>query len=147
MRSFSCVGTWTCSSPSSRCAGPEARGVAVASDRVSCARALRRYNTIMKLIFISATFSIIWYMRRHRVVSQTYSKEEDTFKIVYLIAPAALLALLVNHELSVMEVRVQPVRRPAGLRIDAWSSRGAGALDILDLPGGGGHPAAAGTCA
>ena len=101
----------------------------------------------MKLIFITATFSIIWYMRRHRVVSQTYSKEEDTFKIVYLIAPAALLALLVNHELSVMEVRVQPVRRPAGLRIDAWSSRGAGALDILDLPGGGGHPAAAGTCA
>ena len=59
----------------------------------------------MKLIFITATFSIIWYMRRHRVVSQTYSKEEDTFKIVYLIVPAALLALLVNHELSLMEVR------------------------------------------
>ena len=59
----------------------------------------------MKLIFITATFSIIWYMRKHRVVSPTYSKEEDTFKIVYLIAPAALLALLVNHELSLMEVR------------------------------------------
>jgi len=60
----------------------------------------------MKIIFISATFGIIWYMRRHRVVSHTYSKEEDTFKVAYLIGPALLLALLVNHELSVMEARL-----------------------------------------
>ena len=72
-------------------------------ERARLTRSSRSYNTVMKLIFLSATFSIIWYMRRHRVVSQTYSKEEDTFKIVYLIAPAALLALLVNHELSLME--------------------------------------------
>jgi hypothetical protein len=64
----------------------------------------------MKLIFISATFSIIWYMRKHRGVSQTYSKEEDTFKISYLVGPAFVLALLVNHELSVMEARVRAVR-------------------------------------
>lgn len=60
----------------------------------------------MKVIFISATFGIIWYMRRHRVVSHTYSKEEDTFKVAYLIGPALVLALLVNHELSVMEARL-----------------------------------------
>ena len=59
----------------------------------------------MKLIFISATVGIIWYMRKHRVVSQTYSKEEDTFKISYLVGPCFVLALLVNHELSVMEAR------------------------------------------
>ena len=59
----------------------------------------------MKLIFISATLAIIWYMRKHRVVSQSYSKEEDTFKIAYLVGPALLLALLVNHELSIMEVQ------------------------------------------
>jgi hypothetical protein len=75
----------------------------------------------MKLIFISATLSIIWYMRKHRTVSQTYSKEEDTFKLEYLVVPAFLLALLVNHELSVMEVRRSGRRRraaaePTGIR-------------------------------
>jgi hypothetical protein len=101
----------------------------------------------MKLIFITATFSIIWYMRRHRVVSQTYSKEEDTFKIVYLIAPAALLALLVNHELSLMEVRACGTGFGArGVRLTR-ARRGAGTLDVLHLPGGGGHPASAGACA
>jgi len=58
----------------------------------------------MKIIFITATLSIIWYMRKHKTVSQTYSKEEDTFRLEYLIVPSFLLALLVNHELSVMEV-------------------------------------------
>jgi hypothetical protein len=96
----------------------------------------------MKLIFISATFSIIWYMRKHRVVSQTYSKEEDTFKISYLVGPAFVLALLVNHELSVMEARVRSVRaRSPQPRL----TRGrAGAVDVLHLPGGGCHFAAAG---
>jgi hypothetical protein len=34
------------------------------------------YNTVMKLIFISSSFTILWYMRRHKVVSQTYDKEQ-----------------------------------------------------------------------
>lgn len=59
----------------------------------------------MKIIFITATLSIIWYMRKHKTVSQTYSKDEDTFKSEYLLVPCFLLALLINHELSVMEVR------------------------------------------
>ena len=96
----------------------------------------------MKVIFITATLSIIWYMRKHRTVSQTYCKEEDTFKMEYLIVPCFLLALLVNHELSVMEVR--PARgSPPG----PGSPLPPGALDVLHLPGGGGHPAAAGDAA
>ena len=59
----------------------------------------------MKIIFITATMTIIWYMRKHKTVSQTYSKDEDTFKAEYLLVPCFLLALLINHELSVMEVR------------------------------------------
>jgi ER lumen protein retaining receptor len=97
----------------------------------------------MKVIFISATLSIIWYMRKHRAVSQTYCKEEDTFKMEYLIVPCFLLALLVNHELSVMEARAACSHAiPACL-----SSPAAGAVDVLHLPGGGGYSASAGDAA
>jgi hypothetical protein len=93
----------------------------------------------MKIIFITATLSIIWYMRKHKTVSQTYSKEEDTFRLEYLIVPSFLLALLVNHELSVMEVRAN---EPRGI---CWlTARWEGAVDLFHLSGGGGHPAAAG---
>jgi hypothetical protein len=117
----------------------------------------------MKIIFISATFAIIWYMRRHRVVSQTYSKEEDTFKISYLVVPAFVLALLVNHEMSVVEARavgcvctyVAGCANASTLRRDGIHARSAathapmharraGAVDVFHLPGGGGYPAAAG---
>jgi hypothetical protein len=93
----------------------------------------------MKIIFITATLSIIWYMRKHKTVSQTYSKEEDTFRLEYLIVPSFLLALLVNHELSVMEVRAN---EPRGI---CWlTARWEGVVDLFHLSGGGGHPAAAG---
>lgn len=59
----------------------------------------------MKIIFILSTATIVWYMRKHKVVSQTYSKEEETFKVIYLLAPTFLLALLVNHEFTAIEAR------------------------------------------
>lgn len=62
------------------------------------------YNTVMKLIFISTSFCIIWYMRKHKVVSQTYDKEQDTFRCLFLIAPCLLLAVLINHEFTITEV-------------------------------------------
>jgi ER lumen protein retaining receptor len=62
------------------------------------------YNTCMKLIFVGSSGCIIWYMRKHRVVSQTYDLEQDTFRVVFLIAPCAFLALLINHEFSVTEI-------------------------------------------
>merc|ERR1711865_740850 len=43
-------------------------------------------------------------MRRHKVVSQTYNKDQDTFRYLFLIGPAFLLALLINHEFTVTEV-------------------------------------------
>lgn len=106
------------------------------------------YNTLMKIIFITATLTIIWYMRKHKTVSQTYSKDEDTFKAEYLLVPCFLLALLVNHELSVMEVRAL-ARHVAAL---LHSRRDPhlllpGPVDVLHLPGGCGHPAAAGHAA
>jgi len=62
------------------------------------------YNTVMKVVFISTSFCIIWYMRRHKVVSQTYDREHDTFRYIFLIGPCAVLALLINHEFSPIEV-------------------------------------------
>lgn len=62
------------------------------------------YNTMMKVFFICSSCCIIWYMRHHRVVSQTYDKEQDTFRVMFLIVPSSLLALVVNHEMSLVEV-------------------------------------------
>lgn len=39
------------------------------------------------------------------MVKQTYDKEQDTFRYAFLIAPCALLALVVNHKFTVTEVR------------------------------------------
>lgn len=62
------------------------------------------YNTCMKLIFLGTAFTIVWYMRAHKVVSQTYDKDQDTFRYLFIIVPCGVLALLINHELSFTEV-------------------------------------------
>ncbi|KAI3676876.1 hypothetical protein L1987_86490 [Smallanthus sonchifolius] len=62
------------------------------------------YNTIMKLIFLGSSFSIVWYIRHHRVVRRSYDKDQDTFRHYFLILPCLLLALLVNETFTFKEV-------------------------------------------
>mmetsp|Transcript_899 Transcript_899/g.3270 ORF Transcript_899/g.3270 Transcript_899/m.3270 type:complete len:198 (-) Transcript_899:402-995(-) len=62
------------------------------------------YNTVMKIVFLVTAFTIIWYMRGHRVVSQTYDKDQDTFRYIFLVGPAFVLALLINHEFVLTEI-------------------------------------------
>lgn len=76
------------------------------------------YNTIMKVVFIGLTFTIIYYITMDRVVKQTYDREQDAAAltvavggnnfdvphVVLLLVPCAVLALVFNHKLSVMEV-------------------------------------------
>ncbi|MEW5312334.1 MAG: hypothetical protein WDW38_003975 [Sanguina aurantia] len=62
------------------------------------------YNTVMKTVFLSSTFAIIYLMRSHKVIKQTYDKEQDTFRTQFLIAPCAVLALFLHSEFSVFEV-------------------------------------------
>lgn len=62
------------------------------------------YNTVMKLIFIGTSIGIMWLIRKHKVVSQTYDKDQDTFRALFLIVPCLVLALIVNHEFSLTEV-------------------------------------------
>lgn len=59
----------------------------------------------MKLVFLGSSATIIYYMRFHRVVRTTYDREQDTFRALFLIGPCAILALLINQEFSVIEVR------------------------------------------
>jgi len=62
------------------------------------------YNTVMKIIFLVTSFTIVWYMRYHKVVCQTYDRDQDTFRHHFLIIPCLLLALLINPRFTVREV-------------------------------------------
>ncbi|GAB1862370.1 ER lumen protein-retaining receptor [Camponotus japonicus] len=60
------------------------------------------YNTFMKIIFIVASFATIFLM--YIKFKATYDHNHDTFRIEFLVLPALVLALLINHELSFVEV-------------------------------------------
>lgn len=62
------------------------------------------YNTVMKLIFLGSSFSIVWYMRRHKVVRRSYDKDQDTFRHHFLVLPCLVLALLINEKFTFREV-------------------------------------------
>lgn len=67
-------------------------------------RYISLYNTVMKLIFIFSSLAVIYYMRVHKVVRQTYDKSEDTFREWFLIAPCALLAIAIPQQRTPVEV-------------------------------------------
>lgn len=62
------------------------------------------YNTVMKLIFLWSSFSIVWYMRYHKIVRRSYDKDQDTFRHYFLLLPCLLLALLIHERFSFKEV-------------------------------------------
>lgn len=62
------------------------------------------YNTVMKLVFLGTSISIVWYMRYHMVVKQTYNKDEDTFRHFFLVLPCFILALMIHRSFTVTEV-------------------------------------------
>jgi ER lumen protein retaining receptor len=56
------------------------------------------YNTVMKLVFITTSAAIFWYMRQHPQVRQ------DTFRHAILAAAAFVLALIFNDRFTIREV-------------------------------------------
>ena len=62
------------------------------------------YNTIMKLIFLGSSFSIVWYMRRHKIVRRSYDKDQDTFRHYFLVLPCLFFALVINEKFTFKEV-------------------------------------------
>ncbi|KAG7189430.1 hypothetical protein KM043_017132 [Ampulex compressa] len=60
------------------------------------------YNTFMKIVFIGTSYITVFLM--YVKFKATYDHNHDTFRIEFLILPAFVLALLINHELTVVEV-------------------------------------------
>jgi ER lumen protein retaining receptor len=58
----------------------------------------------MKIIYLVSTYFTLYLM--YRKFRATYDRNHDTFRIEFLILPSAVLALLWNHEFSVLEVGV-----------------------------------------
>jgi ER lumen protein retaining receptor len=67
------------------------------------------YNTVMKLIFLGSSFSIVWYIRRHKMVRRSYDKEHDTFRHQFIVLPCILLALLIHEKFTFKEVLYQAI--------------------------------------
>jgi len=60
------------------------------------------YNTVMKVFFIGSAAGTVYLM--YFKFKATYDGNHDTFRVEFLLAPAALLAVVLNHEFSVMEI-------------------------------------------
>lgn len=60
------------------------------------------YNSVMKVIFIVSAVATVFLI--YVKFKATYDINHDTFRIEFLMIPVAGLALLVNHEFSVLEV-------------------------------------------
>ena len=60
------------------------------------------YNTVMKIFFIASAAGTVYLM--FVKFKATYDGNHDTFRVEFLLGPVALLALVLNHEFSVMEV-------------------------------------------
>lgn len=60
------------------------------------------YNTAMKVFFIAASYGTIYLMLLK--FKATYNSNHDTFRIEFLLLPAALFSLVVNHSFEITEI-------------------------------------------
>lgn len=60
------------------------------------------YNTTMKVVYLGAAFATVYLM--YVKFKATYDHNHDTFRLEFLLIPSAVLALLINHDFTVMEV-------------------------------------------
>jgi len=60
------------------------------------------YNSVMKVIFIMSSYATVFLI--YSKFKATYDRNQDTFRIEFLLIPVAGLSLLVNHEFSALEI-------------------------------------------
>lgn len=60
------------------------------------------YNTVMKIVFIGASVATVFLM--FVKFRATYDRNHDSFRIEFLLIPTVILALLINHDFTVLEV-------------------------------------------
>lgn len=60
------------------------------------------YNTFMKFVFVVSSLGTLYLM--YLKFRATYDHNHDSFRIEFLLIPCVLLALLINHDFTVLEV-------------------------------------------
>lgn len=60
------------------------------------------YNTFMKVVFIASSLGTLYLM--YLKFRATYDHNHDSFRIEFLLVPCVILALLINHDFTVLEV-------------------------------------------
>lgn len=60
------------------------------------------YNTIMKILFISASCATVYLI--FNKFKATYDGNHDTFRVVFVLAPCAFLGLILNYSFTFLEV-------------------------------------------
>lgn len=56
----------------------------------------------MKIVFLASSGATVFFI--YSKFRATYDRNHDSFRIEFLLLPTAILALLLNHEFSVMEI-------------------------------------------
>lgn len=60
------------------------------------------YNTVMKVVFVGASVATVFLM--FVKFRATYDRNHDSFRVEFLLIPTVILALVVNHDFTVLEV-------------------------------------------
>jgi ER lumen protein retaining receptor len=60
------------------------------------------YNTFMKFVFVVSSLGTLYLM--YMKFRATYDHNHDSFRIEFLLVPCVILALLLNHDFTVLEV-------------------------------------------
>ena len=71
------------------------------------------YNSVMKVFFIVSSCATIYLM--YSKFRATYDHNHDSFRVEFLVVPMAGLAVLVNHEFSLLEVLIPAIFQAAVL--------------------------------
>ena len=91
------------------------------------------YNSVMKVIYLVSTYFTLYLI--YRKFKPTYDRNHDTFRIEFLLLPSAVLALLWNHEFSILEVSLyRSVENGKMHRVCSTDL-----MDVFDLLGSGRH--------
>lgn len=62
------------------------------------------YNTVMKIVFLTSSFTICYLCRFHKVIKATYDREQDTFRHYFLVVPCLALSLLLHNDFTPFEI-------------------------------------------
>ncbi|KAM7134525.1 ER lumen protein-retaining receptor 1 isoform 1-T1 [Macrochelys suwanniensis] len=60
------------------------------------------YNTSMKVVYIACSYATVWLI--YSKFKATYDGNHDTFRVEFLVVPTAVLAFLVNHDFTPLEI-------------------------------------------